>query len=682
MKRIHSLLLCCFICCWTPSSWALDFPVSDENVHINADRMNQNLSEGAYTAEGNVVVIWKGTNLTADRVLYSSPTHMIYATGSVVMSKESATLKGDTLVMNMDTGEAKMDSAVLMDPKSHLTITAEKLVRLNETLFRASSSELTTCDIPDPSWKFGTNTLNVNMQGYATGSNVVFYVHNVPVLYLPWLAFPVSQEKKSGMLLPRFGYSRKRGMQLDLPAYWVISPSQDLQFDMDIMSRRGVGTGLEYRYIRERGSEGHITAYSVYDQKKDQWRWQLSQEHKEIVSNDTNVRMTVNANSDRTFLNDFGDKSGDYNRQSNNTTINTLKTWQNYAATSYIRYNEDLYALNNRSTLQTLPSLGVAAVRQSIFSQPLYFDLDSSAENLYRETAPTGQRLYLFPRITLHPLQNSYIQTSLFAGTHIRGYITDTQDSRSDSRTNATDLLPEAGLRVSTSLTRIYDTNFQALKKIRHEIVPEISYSILPEHNQQRLPLYDYGDRIIHHNMITLSATSLLNGKFASGDSAEYRNISRAKLSVDYAFEGERRDLLTLVDSQRPWSNLVLESETWLTRMLRVTFDSRYDLYKNNLSTSVVGIEVDDRLGNSIGAGYQMARNEVEYFEGRLSTRLIKPLNLSYTARYSFDRGDFIESVYAAEYRHKCWNVNIAIHQRPGNQSVTVNFNLAGLGSR
>ena len=74
-----------------------------------------------------------------------------------------------------------------------------------------------------------------------------------------------------------------------------------------------------------------------------------------------------------------------------------------------------------------------------------------------------------------------------------------------------------------------------------------------------------------------------------------------------------------------------------------------------------------------------MARSEVEYFEGRFTTRLIKPLNLSYTARYSFDRGDFLETVYAAEYRHKCWSVNLAVRQRPGNQSYTVNFNLAGL---
>jgi len=682
MTIIHYLIFFYILCCWAPPAGAAPPPVSDESVHINADRMNQSLADGVYTADGNVVVLWKGMNLTADQVRYSAATHMLHASGSVVMTKESAVLKGETLILNMDTGRAEMDPALLSVPESGVKIAAEKLVRLNENEFSATSTELTSCDLPDPAWKFRAENLKVNLLGYGTGRNVIFYVKNIPVLYLPWIAFPVVLEKRSGLLFPQFGYSKSRGVRLDIPAYWVISPSQDLQLDLDILSRRGVGTGVDYRYIRTRGSEGHINAYSIYDKLQDRWRWQLAQEHKEIFSNDANLRMAVNATSDRTFLNDFGEKSGEYNRQSSDTRINALKTWQNYAVNSYLRYSEDLYAPDNSLTLQTLPSVGLSGVRQQIYSQPLYFDLDATAENQYRDTAPSGQRLYLFPRLTLLPFTGPYLKASLYAGVHIRGYATDKRGSNSGIGATAGDLLPEAGVHVSTSLTRIYTPDFPLLKKIRHEIIPELRYTLVPERDQQRLPLYDYTDRMIQRNMISLSATNLINGKFVHGDTTEYREISRVKLSADYAIDGGRRDLLTLVESQRPWSDLMLESDTWLSKLLRVTFDSRYNLYENHLSTAVAGVEFDDRQGNSVGAGYQMARNEVEYFEGRFSTKLITPLLLSYTARYSFDRGDFLESLYAAEYRHQCWSVNLAIHQRPGNQSYTVNFNLAGLGSK
>ena len=674
------LLLCCQVSVALASATA--DTVSDENIHIKADRMSQSTADGVYTAEGNVLVLWQGMNLTADKVRYDAATHLLNAAGSVVLTKRTTVLRGSKLDMNMETGRAEMDSTHLTVPDTGLTVTSDKLTRINENEFTATSSELTTCEQPDPSWKFGAHTLKVNLLGYATGKNVIFYVRDIPVLYIPWIAFPVVLEKRSGLLFPRPGNSTNRGVQLDIPAYWVISPSQDLLFDLDIMSRRGIGTGLDYRYIRARGSEGRLGVYQVYDQLENRWRWQLTQEHKEIFSPDANLRMNVNATSDRTFLSTFGEKSGDYNRQTNDTIVNTLNTWQNYAVTSHLHYNEDLYATDNRATLQTVPSLGVAGVRQSISALPLYFDVDSSVDNLYRETKPSGQRLYLFPRMTLLPFQSGYLQTSFFAGAHLRGYTTNRRDPNSGQHPVDGDMLPEVGVRLSSSLTRIYETDLQHLKKIKHELIPEVRYGLIPGRNQQRLPLYDYTDRMIQQNMVSLSATSLMNGKFVADESTEYRELSRVKLEARYTLAGEQRDLLTLAETRHRWSDLILESETWLSKQLRVTFDTRYNFYEQYLSTAVAGAEFDDRQGTIIGAGYQMARNEVEYFEGRIATKQIRPLSLSYTARYSFDRGDFLESVYGVEYRQKCWSVSLALHQRPGNQSYTVNFNLAGIGSK
>jgi LPS-assembly protein len=704
MKSIYYLLIFCFIGCRALSAEAADPPVADDNVHINADTMSQDLAAGVYTAEGHVVARWQGQTLVADRVRYEAATHMLYANGSVVLTKETAILTGEALVMNIDTGRAEIDPALLRaplsgttikaeKPDSGITIKAEKLIRINENEYSGSSAEVTSCDIADPSWKFGTSTLNIKLDGYATGRNVIFYVKDVPVLYLPWMAFPVLNGKTSGLLIPKFGRYEKRGVQLDVPLYLVISPSQDILFDLYLMSLRGVGTGLNYRYIRKRGSEGYITTYQLYDKMENRWRWALSQEHKEIFSPDANLRMTVNLTSDSTFLSDFGEKVGEYNRQSSDTIINTLNIWHNYAMTSYLRYSDNLYTNDNKATLQALPSLGGAAVRQGLFSAPLYVDFDGTVENLYRETAPSGQRLQMFPRITMYPYKSGVLQTELYTGLHVRGYATDNRDGSYNTASSA-DLLLEAGARMSTSLTRVYDADLSTLQKIRHEIIPELRYNFIPERDQQRLPYYDYTDRMITQNAGALSITNLISGKFVTGDSTEYRDISRIRLSADYLFSGERRDLLTLVESQRPWSDLILETDTWLTKMVHVTFDTRFNLYEKYLSTTEAGIDIDDRQGNSLGAGYQMARstpltlsgatstpaqNGVEYLEGRFLTKLITPFKLSYSIRYSLDSHDFLESVSSVEYLHKCWSITLAVHQRPGNNSFSVNFNLAGL---
>ena len=638
--------------------------------------MKQGEPEGVITAIGNVVITSQGLKLVSDRADYYNNTKILHATGNVAVTKGNDVIKGQSFSLNLETNQSEMDNATVIMPASNLSLLGEHIIRYNESQFEGTNTELTTCDLPDPSWKFGSTKLKVDMDGYATGRNILFYIKDIPVLYIPWIAYPVVRGKKSGILFPRLSISKTRGSQIVIPTYLVISESQDVQFDLDLSTKRGVGTGLNYRYIRARGSEGNIGGYQIYDQVQKRMRWQIAQNHKEIFSPDMNLRMNVNLNSDSKFLNDFSVNNGDYNRQSNDTILNTLKTWQHFALTTHLRFIQDMYAGSNNQTLQTLPEIGVAGVRQRIGNMPLYADVDATVSNLYRESLPSGQRLHLFPRVTLMKSFNKYFNASLFSGAHLRGYNT---ENRTAGRKNDGDLIPETGARLSTSLSRIYNVDGAALKKLRHEMVPEIAYSYIPNRNQQRLPLYDYNDRLVWQNMVYLSLTNTLDGKFFAGDTSTYRDISRFKLQLGYSFEGNRRDLLTPVETKRPWTNLTLESDTWIHKFARLTFDAGYNLYDNRIDSSTTGIEFDDREGNLIGAGYRMARNDVEYLVGRLSTRLIKPMTLSYTSRYSFDRGDFLEMVYSAEYRHKCWSILLALHDRPGNRSISFSFNLSGL---
>jgi len=680
MKTLSNILMVLILCLLASFAWGADPPtLPDENIHIKADSMNNEQANGVFTAIGNVLITMQGLNLVSDRASYDSSTRILHATGNVIVTKGNDVMKGESLKLNLENGRGEMDEGALSIPASSLNFTGKKMIRINENNFESSDySEVTTCEMPDPSWKFGIDGLKVDTQGYATGRNIVFYVKDIPVLYLPWIAFPVAREKKSGILFPHFGYSNTRGGQLGIPVYLVISPSQDILVTLDLLSKRGVGTDIYYRYIRTRGSEGYFGAYQIYDQLQNRWRWQIAQSHREIISPDMNLRVDVNLNSDSTFLNNFGQKSGEYNRQSSETTLNALKTWQNYSLTTHLSFIEDLYAGNNSRTLQTLPEIGVAGVRQRVFDTPLYFDVDAGIANLYREALSSGQRLTVFPKVTLLQSQNEYLNASFFTGAHFNWYHTNSGKTSGVGQNDGF-LIPEAGARLSTSFSRVYDIESTSLKKLRHEIIPEMTYSYIPNHNQQSLPFYDYTDRLVWQNMAYLSVTSLLNGKFITGDTSEYKDISRIKLSLGHSFEGTRRDLLTLVDSKRPWTDVILESETWVHPSARLTFDTRYNLYDRQISSAAPGVELDDKLGNTFGASYRMSRNSVDYLEGRLSTKFLQPMTLSYSARYSFDRGNFLESVYSAEYRHKCWSVNLALHNRPGSQSFTVNFNLAGL---
>ncbi|MBT1071157.1 LPS-assembly protein LptD [Pelotalea chapellei] len=673
------VFLACLILLPINSSNAENSPATGKDISVKADSINHDQTEDIVTADGNVEVTWEGNRLTAEKASYIRAKGVLIATGNVIMTKGENVLRGSSALFNFQTGQGDVNNATGSIGLSNAMISGSKITRNADGTFKLNGSELTTCNAPTPSWKFGAESLDVNPEGYAIGRNLIFYVKDVPVLYLPWMAFPIVRERKSGLLIPDIGYSKTRGAKINIPFYLVIAPNQDALFNLDIQSKRGVGTGLDYRYARKRGSEGIFGGYLIYDSPQGRWRGQVVQNHKEVHSPDLNLRMNVNLTSDRNFLQDFGELNGEYNRQSSDTTVNALKTWQHYALTANLRYTENYYATTNTETLQTLPEIGLAAVRQQLLSSPFYFDMDATASNFYRETGTTGQRLYVFPRVTAVTGTGKYLHASAYAGMRMQAYNTSNIPAGSNLNSNESLFQPELGATLSSSLSKVYGIQGGNLKKLRHEIIPEISYSYAPERDQSRLPFYDFYDRPLHQNTIYYGVTSLLGGKFEAGSSMEYRDISRLRLLQGYSMEGSRRDLLTMVDDQRPLTDVILESETWLHPQARLTFDARYNVYDNRVSSATPGVELDDKMGNSVAASYRLSRNFVEYFEGRLSTKLLNPWTLGYTARYSFDRSGFLETVYSAEYRHQCWSVNFAYHERPGNHSFNVNFNLAGL---
>lgn len=671
----------CMVCLSAALAWSDAINTGNDGIRITADSMDHNQSDDVITAKGNVVLLWQGSTLTSDNAMYDRVNKTLTATGHVIIVKGNDTIKGESVRLDLESGRGELSKANIFAKQSNMHITGESITRTGENDYSASQGSYTTCDADTPSWKFGASNLDMTVDEYGQAKNVIFYIKDVPVLYFPYVVFPVKRDRQSGFLFPRFGWSGKKGAEVDLFYYLAISPSQEATIDLDIQSSRGVGTGLDYRYLRKQGSTGNLGGYLIYDQNTDNLRGFIAQSHREIFSPQMNVRTSINITSDRLFLNDYGEKSGDYNRQSNDSTINFLKTWQQYALTVDMRYTQDYYATSNKGTLQTLPEIGLAAVRQQIYATPVYFDLDTSATNFYRESGARGQRLYGFPRLTIATGIPGYLNISAYGGIHLRAYNTDNIVAGSTVNGHDGSLLPEAGLRISSSLSKVYEIGGKTVKKLRHEIVPEIAYKLTPQQDQSRLPLYDFSDRIAHQNILYYSLTSFLGGKFSNGETTEYRDLMRLKLSQGYSIDGTRQDLLTMVDTLKPWSDIILESDTWLHPQARLTFDARYNVYGNYLSSASPGVVFDDKRGTTAGLSYRMAHNEVEYLEGRLATKTFTPWTFSYSTRYSFDHNNFLESVYSAEYRHQCWSVLVSYLDRrvtSPSQTVMVSFNLMG----
>jgi len=648
-------------------------------LKVKADSITYDKKTDTYDATGKVRIDWSGVIMFADEVTLRQSDNLATAEGNVLFRKGEDTLHADRVTLDLETAKGEVSNGRLFVKQGNFRLSGEKMLKTGVDDYHVERGYFTTCDGEVPSWKFSAAELDVTREEYAVGRHAIFYIKDVPVLYFPYIVYPVKEERQSGFLIPRVGISSKKGFYLEVPYYLVVNPSQDATFYLDIQTKRGAGAGAEYRYMMRSGGFGNLNAYLIYDTDEDMLRGNFLIRHQQSFSPTLFFRADIDLTLDRDFYRDYGEVNGEYNRQYLESSAFITKHWERYSLTTELRYVENLYAVNNKATLQKLPNITFTGIKQQLLNTPFYVSLDSTFTNFHRQNGLQGQRLDLHPMLTYYTSPGGILEGAAWVGYRQRLYNTyggDINTGFSDSG------IPDVGASLSSTFSRVYDTAWGNLKKVKHTIIPEVTYSFLPQQDQDDLPFFDYNDRLVSQNMIGYSLTNYLTGKYLSDDTpATYRDLAYLRISQGYEFSGTRRDVLTLVDEQRPFTDIRLEAKLNPTERLSFYLDSRFNPYELHFSTLDVSTDLADSEGNSVGVGYRFSRDEVRYLEGKLNISYVEPFVFHYLTRYSFDTRDFLESYYALEYKQQCWGVTVSYRERPGDESFVVNFTLSGIGA-
>ena len=648
-------------------------------LKVKADSITYDKKTDTYDATGKVRIDWSGVIMFADEVTLRQSDNLATAEGNVLFRKGEDTLHADRVTLDLETAKGEVSNGRLFVKQGNFRLSGEKMLKTGVDDYHVERGSFTTCDGEVPSWKFSAAELDVTREEYAVGRHAIFYIKDVPVLYFPYIVYPVKEERQSGFLIPRVGISSKKGFYLEVPYYLVVNPSQDATFYLDIQTKRGAGAGAEYRYMMRSGGFGNLNAYLIYDTDEDMLRGNFLIRHQQSFSPTLFFRADIDLTLDRDFYRDYGEVNGEYNRQYLESSAFITKHWERYSLTTELRYVENLYAVNNKATLQKLPNITFTGIKQQLLNTPFYVSLDSTFTNFHRQNGLQGQRLDLHPMLTYYTSPGGILEGAAWVGYRQRLYNTyggDINTGFSDSG------IPDVGASLSSTFSRVYDTAWGNLKKVKHTIIPEVTYSFLPQQDQDDLPFFDYNDRLVSQNMIGYSLTNYLTGKYLSDDTpATYRDLAYLRISQGYEFSGTRRDVLTLVDEQRPFTDIRLEAKLNPTERLSFYLDSRFNPYELHFSTLDVSTDLADSEGNSVGVGYRFSRDEVRYLEGKLNISYVEPFVFHYLTRYSFDTRDFLESYYALEYKQQCWGVTVSYRERPGDESFVVNFTLSGIGA-
>jgi len=218
-------------------------------------------------ASGEVEVRYRQLRLFADRVEVNTATKDVLAEGNVVLQLPEETISATRLILNLDTLEGKMEG-VHGQIQPSLFYKAETIERRREAVYHFTRSSLTTCTQPNPRWLFACREANFKKEDYVEMWGATFSVKKIPIFYLPYFRYPLNRERSTGFLMPQIGYNANKGLTFTQSFYWAMARNMDATFTLDYYSARGIGGGVEYRYLFRAGTGGEARFY-VFNFKKD-----------------------------------------------------------------------------------------------------------------------------------------------------------------------------------------------------------------------------------------------------------------------------------------------------------------------------------------------------------------------------------------------------------------------------
>ncbi len=388
---------------------ALAKPAADEKFDIDGDRFDVTLGQSRdVTAHGNVIVRQGDREIHADQAHYDSASNTVQVQGAVEYDDPLVRLRGSNGSYSPTQG-ADVSRAQFEMRQRSARGSAQSIDWGPAGILKLVGVTFTTCPKADESWLLRAKSISLDtVQQIGTGRGATVDFEGVPILYLPWISFPLSDERKSGFLFPSFGTSSTSGIELQVPYYWNIAPNADLTFEPQIYSKRGIDLSGDTRYILP-GQSGELQWHFLPDDRitgNDRSFVSL----KELVElpGDWRVRIDAADVSDAGYFQDFG-------QGPESTSVDFV---ERFAGLSYRDENWRLAAqvqnyrtidLTNLSNTPGDDERPYARLPQFLASgdfawgpaRVLRYGFDSELVNFTREYGVTGWRFDLMPHAGL-----------------------------------------------------------------------------------------------------------------------------------------------------------------------------------------------------------------------------------------------------------------------------------------
>jgi LPS-assembly protein len=558
----------------------------------------------------------------------------------------------------------------------------------NHSLLR--QLRFTTCPGEDPEWVLTADELELDFEegiGKAKGAKLEFF--DIPILYLPYMTFPIDDRRKSGFLYPFISTANDNGFEFSFPYYWNIAPNHDATITPRYFTERGAMVTAEYRFITRKTGGALNFDYLPVDKKTRDLRYHYRFFHDARLTRRWSSRVLVDRISDDQFFQDFSNSLAAASRQylrSNAGISGSGRYWTFSAIADVFQVvDEAVTAINE--PYRRLPRLafgldrplGSLGLRMQLQTELVYFDRDVGA---------TGSRFDIYPHLDWNLGTTwGYVRPSV--GYRYTSYELDWHGQ--PGRTS-----PDRGTEILSLDSGLFMQKFRT-NGIVQTLEPRLYYLYVPFKNQDDLPDFDsapftFGfSQLFHYNRFTGAdrqsdanqlTIALTTRSINQNTGHELWSLSFGQIVY---FEDQRVTATgsnPLDDSASPF---IAEFVLHPTKQLSSRLGAQWDWQNSEIDVAVLGVTHRSDNGLRLGAEYRFRRDSLDQFDIRYYQPINERWRVLGRVNYSLKDSDLLAAEAGFEYDSCCWSLRVVakrfLRNREGDHrdAIYVQLLLKGL---
>jgi len=598
----------------------------------------------------------------ADSARYDPTRRALVLDGGVLYEDPDSQVASDSAEFSYDMGRIRFEGADFLLGANDAHGAADAIEINQQGRLELDGVSYTTCPPESNDWLLEAKDIDLDTRkGVGTAKGIKLRFQGVPVLYSPYLSFPIGDARKTGILTPQIGSTQRSGTEFLAPFYWNIAPNYDATIAPRFLSDRGMQLQTQFRYLTDTSSGSIAIDHLAADKKFGDSRTLYELDHRTMFVNGWRNRIEFRDVSDSQYFEDLGASLS----ASSITHLDRHLSFDYYTDNwTFFGQVQDYQTIDGGEPYRRVPQVLVHRDSPDKFLG-MTFGFDGELVNFDRDVGVTGWRLNLAPEVELPIKRPGWHITPAVALDHTRYQLDNTEPGQSEDPSRT---LPIGSLDVGMILERTMKSSgggrIQTLE-------PRMLYVHVPYREQGDMPVFDTITPDL--NLVQLFRKNRFLGvdRIADTDQLSIGVTSRV-LDVSSG-----RELLTATVGQTRYlslSGVTLQGEPLITDEtsdyvaevrfhLResVNFDVGHQWGEKDrgATKSQARLQYRPSPNKILNFAYRFRRDSLEQGDVSWSWPIASKWNFVGRYNFSFRDDEVLEQFYGLEYESCCWGLRL-----------------------